>query len=129
MTGQSARMVKWLSLSAALVVSGCGTTQTVRLVHYEHEDPVQEYMLNWQPERDYRPGFAATGAETEPPLAHMIVFYGLLSQVKDRVLEGRHSEARQGLQRMQRMGLPLERDNIQRMVSIIDKQEEQTGGP
>ncbi|MFQ5411056.1 MAG: hypothetical protein ACE5EC_02125 [Phycisphaerae bacterium] len=122
------RAVSLLSFSFAIAVTGCGTPQTVTLDHYEHEDPVQEYMLNWQPERNYRPGFVATGALKEPPLGHMIVFYGHLAQVKDLVFEERHSEARQVLQRMQRMNLPLERDNILRMLAIIDRQMEKSDG-
>ncbi len=106
---------------AALVVAGCGKEQEIVLVHYEHEDPVVAYLMNWQPERNYRPGFATQGARREPSLKQMVAFYGDLARVKDLALEGRHAEAGRMLRQMQDADLPLEHDNIRRLQAIIDR--------
>jgi hypothetical protein len=110
-----------------LIAVGCQTEQEIVLVQYEHEDPVVAYLMNWQPERNYRPGFAAEGARREPSLQQMVAFYGDLARVKDLALEGRHAEAGRILGKMQDADLPLERDNIRRLQAIIDRhlQEEQ----
>jgi hypothetical protein len=111
-----------LAIAAVLALSGCRKSQPkVTMARYEHSDPVVAYMLKWQPERNYRPGFAADGAEAEPSLAQTIAFYGDLARVKDLVLKGSYSDARQVLLGMQRGNLPLERDNIRRMIAIIDR--------
>jgi hypothetical protein len=115
-----------VAILAALVVAGCGKEQEVVLVHYEHEDPVVAYLMNWQPERNYRPGFAAEGAQTEPSLRQVVAFYGDLARVKDLALEGRHREAGRMLRRMQDADLPLEDDNIRRLLAIIDRHLQET---
>ena len=121
------RLLNLIGILAVLAVSGCRKTQPkVTMVRHEHKDPAVAYMLNWQPERSYRPGFAAEGAETEPSLAQTVAFYGELARVKDMVLKGSFGEARQILHRMQNSGLPLERDNVRRMIAIIDRKLERT---
>lgn len=115
------------ALLMATVISTCLTgcaapPQKVEPRYTAANNPAAWYMLNWRPERDYRPGFYAPGAQREPTLEEAVSFYDRLADVKARVLSGDYAEAKKIIRELRERDLPLERENLKRMYALLDSQ-------